>query len=42
MDKKLRDTTILGIEIMIIKGRTITTSKGETCHVVQIRFCRLR
>ena len=38
MDKKLRDTIFLWVEIMISKRQV----KGKLCHVVQIRFCRLR
>ena len=37
MDKKLRETTNLGVEIMNRKQH----EKGKLGHVVQIRVCRL-
>ena len=37
MDKKLRETTNLCVEIMNSKRQ----AKGKRCHVVQIRGCRL-
>ena len=37
MDKKLRDSTNLGVEIMNSKQQ----EKGKLGHVVQIRVCRL-
>ena len=37
MDKKLRETTYLCVEIMKSKRQV----KGKIGHVVQIRFCRL-
>ena len=37
MDKKLRDSTNLGAEIMNSKQQ----EKGKLGHVVQIRVCRL-
>ena len=37
MDKKLRETTNLGVEIMNSKRLV----KGKLGHVVQIRVCRL-
>ena len=37
MDKKLRDTTNLGVEIMNSKRQ----ENGKLGHVFQIRVCRL-
>ena len=37
VDKKLRETTYLCVEIMNSKRQV----KGKIGHVVQIRFCRL-
>ena len=37
MDKKLRETTHLGVEVMNSKRQV----KGKLGHVVQIRVCRL-
>ena len=37
MDKKLRDTTNLGVEIMNSKQQ----EKGKLGHMVQIHVCRL-
>ena len=37
MDKKLRETTDLCVEIMTVNGQV----KGKLGHVIEIRVCRL-